>query len=276
MNWVLVIFGVIALLIAAGCLWYRRKEGQERALMAATPTSKAAEVAALAPGTVVETKGTLRCGAPLTAEFSQQSCVYFKAEIQREETYYTRDTSGKEQRQTRTTPIHSNIRYAPCVVFDESGQVALHLDGAEIEGQLVVNRRETENQGLAMSVINLTSGRNQHATLITTETILEPDIPIYVLGEVQADRTIGRPASGSKNKVFVVSQKSEEQRDKDLGRSMMWLLVASVVLAALGVGLLGWAAYDRLKVASISDRIQLSVGNPAAFQASMPPARWES
>jgi hypothetical protein len=45
----------------------------------------------------------------------------------------------------------------------------------------------------------------------------------------------------------------------------------------LGVGLLGWAAYDRLKVASISpDRIQLSVGNPAAFQASIPPARWES
>jgi hypothetical protein len=245
MNWVLVIFGVPALLIAAGCLWYRRKQGQQRALMAATPTSKAAAVATLAPGTVVEVKGTLRCAAPLTGEFSQQRCVYFKAEIQREETYYTRDSSGKEQRQTRTTNVHSNCQHAPCAVADDSGQVALHLDGAEIEGQLAVNRRESESSGIAMSVLNLASGRNQHATLITTEIILAPDIPIYVLGEVQADRSVGRPVTGSKNKVFVVSQKSEEQRAKDLGRAMVWLLVIATVLAILGAGLLIWAAYSR-------------------------------
>jgi hypothetical protein len=275
MNWVLAIFGVVALLIATGCMWYRRNEGQQRALMAATPTSKAAAVASLAPGTVVEAKGTLRCVAPLTAEFSQQPCVYFKAQIEREETYYTRDSSGKEERRTRTIPVHSNIQFAGCAVVDDSGQVALRLDGAEIEGQLVVNRRESESQGLAMSVINLASGRNQRAALITTETILAPDIAVYVLGEVQADRSIGQPVSGSKNKVFVVSQKSEEQRDKDLGRSMVWLLAVSVILAALGVGLLAWAAYESRKLASFSPNlIQLSVGRPAAFQASMPPARW--
>jgi hypothetical protein len=245
MNWVLVVFGVIALLIAAGCMWYRRKQGQERALMAATPTSRAAEVATLAPGTVVEVKGTLRCATPLTGEFSQQTCVYFKAEINREEVYYRRDSQGRDQRETRTTPVHSNCQYAPCVVADDSGQVALHLDGADVEGQLVVNRRESENQGLAMAVIGIASGRSGNATLITTETILPPDIPIYVLGEVQADRSLGRPATGSKNKVFVVSQKSEEQRDKALASTMVWLLVIASVLAVLGAGLLIWAAYSR-------------------------------
>jgi hypothetical protein len=248
MNWVLVGLGILALLIAAGCMWYRRSEGQQRALMAATPTSKTAEVATLAPGTVVEVKGTLRCATPLTGEFSQQPCVYFKAEIQREETYYTRDSQGREQRQTRTTNVHSNCRHAPCVVADDSGQVDLRLDDATIEGQVAVNRRESDNQGaagVAIAILNVASGRNQRATLITTETILPPDIPIYVLGEVQPDHSIGRPPVGSKNKVFVVSQKSEEQRDKDLGRAMVWLLVISVVLAVLGASLLIWAAYSR-------------------------------
>ena len=53
-------------------------------------------------------------------------------------------------------------------------------------------------------------------TLLYTETILPKDIPVYVLGEVQADRSIGKPAAGSKNRVFVVSQKSEEERTKAL------------------------------------------------------------
>jgi hypothetical protein len=245
MNWVLVVLGVIALVIAAVCLWFHRKKGQERALMAATPTSKAAEIATLAPGMVVEVKGTLRCATPLTGEFSQQRCVYFKAEIQREEVYYRRDSQGRDQRETRTTPVHSNCQHAACTVVDDSGQVALHLEGADVEGQLVVNRRESETQGLAASVINLASGRSGHSTLITTETILPSDVPIYVLGEVQADRSIGRPATGSKNKVFVVSQKSEEQRDRALASAMVGLLVAATVLAVLGASLLIWAAYSR-------------------------------
>jgi hypothetical protein len=238
MNWWLIGLGALPAIGAAVCLWYRGKIGRERALMAATPTSQAAEVVRLAPGTLVELKGNLRCPSPLSAEFSKQNCAYFFAKIEREEVYYERDSQGRNERKTRSITIHSNIKFAPCTVEDGSGRVALNLDGADIEGEQVVNRRERE-QGVAGTILSIATGTGG-GDLIHTETILALDIPIYVLGEVQADRSVGKPAKGSKNKVFVVSHKSEEERAKDLGSSMLWLLVISIVLVAATAGLVIW------------------------------------
>jgi hypothetical protein len=80
-----VLSGVVALL-GLVCLWFWKKLRDEVALIAATPTSRATDVAALAPGTLVEVKGTIRCAAPLTGEFSKQTCVYSRSEIERKET----------------------------------------------------------------------------------------------------------------------------------------------------------------------------------------------
>src|SRR4051812_12445119 len=156
--------------------------------MAATQTSKASDVAKLAPGTIVEVKGNLRCQAPLKGEFSQETCAYFWAKTDREEVYYERDSQGRNERKTRTQTIHSNIRFAPCLVQDQSGAVALNVDGAEVEGEQVVNRREREQQGVTSVLVSLATGGGG-GDLIHTETILRLDIPIYVLGEVQPDRT---------------------------------------------------------------------------------------
>lgn len=233
MNWVLVVFAVIALAVAGGLFWWRRRVGRELGLMAATPTTKAAEVARLAPGAVTEVKGTLRCAGPLTSEFSKQPCAYFKAEIQREVVYYARDSQGKRERQTRTESVHSNIRFAPCIVEDDSGRVAINLEGAEVEGQQVVNRREAEPQSVAATVVSVIAlGGADSSPLVHTETILPLDVPVYALGEVAPDHAIGKPAAGSKNRVFVVSTKSEEQRSKDLGSTMTWLLVIAILLVA--------------------------------------------
>ena len=59
--------------------------------MAALETSGAGSIATMAPGTLVEVKGTLRVRTPLIAEFSRQPAAYYKSEIEREETYYERD-----------------------------------------------------------------------------------------------------------------------------------------------------------------------------------------
>jgi hypothetical protein len=241
MIWVLLIFAVVALAGAAGCLWYRRRLGQEIAIMASVATSKAADVSRLAPGTAAEVKGTLRCAAPLSAEFSNVPCVYHKSEIQREVTYYTRGSDGKSERKTRTENVQSNTRFAICTVEDESGAVALNFTGADVEGELVVNRREAEARGVAGTVISIALGSNETSTLLYTETILPKDIPVYVLGEVQADRSIGKPAAGSSNRVFVVSQKSEEERTKSLRSTMIWLLVGATVLFAVAA-VLGYFA----------------------------------
>src|SRR5262245_12089607 len=100
MNWGLFIFAVIMAAVGAGLLWWRKRVGQESAVMASTPTSKAAEVARLTPGTMAEVKGMLRCAAPLTAELSKEACVYFKSDVQREVVYYQTDSQNKRERKT--------------------------------------------------------------------------------------------------------------------------------------------------------------------------------
>src|SRR5262249_22787936 len=239
MNWPLMIFAAVMLAVGGGLLWWRKRVGQEISLMAATPTSKAADVAKLAPGTVAEVIGTLRSAAPLAAEFSKEACVYFKSEVRREVVYYETDSQGKRERKTRTENLQSNTRFAPCTVEDASGQVAIHLDGAEIEGeQQVVNRREPEPQSLAAAVVGIAIGGATHsATRICTESILSANVPTYVLGEVAADHGIGKPAAHSKNRVFVVSTKSKEERSKSLGSSMTWLLVFAVLSFAAAAAL---------------------------------------
>jgi hypothetical protein len=239
MNWWLIGFGILAAVCAGGCFWYRRTLGGEIALMAATPTSRAADVAKLDPGGLVEVIGTLRCQNPLKAEFSGQACAYHNSKIEREEVHYEKDSQGKSERKTRSTTLHSNIRYAPCAVEDASGTVALDLHGTAVEGEQVVNRREREQQGVAQTVLSLAAGTG-NADLIRTETILAVDIPVYVLGEVQADRSVGQPAKGSKNKIFIVSNKSKAERIKSLSSTMVWLLVIGIVLAAVAFGLIGW------------------------------------
>jgi hypothetical protein len=230
MVWVLGGIAVLVAAAAAGCLWYRWRLGQETALMTATATSRAADVATLAPGTMAEVKGTLRCDSPITAEFSNLPCVYYKAEIKRETAYYERDSQGNRQRRRRTETLSSNIRHAPCMVEDASGAVKLNLEDADVEGEQVVNRREREVSSVASTVINIALGGSDSAELIYTESILQKDIPVYVLGEVQADRSISRPAPNSKNRIFTVSRKSEEERLKDLGSTRLWLLVGAIVL----------------------------------------------
>ena len=109
MNLVLGICAAVAALVGLGLLYWRSRVGSELALMASVETSGAGSVAQMAPGAIVEVKGTLRVPAPLTAEFSQQLCAYYKCEIEREEVYYERDSQGRDQRRTRTTTVYSNI-----------------------------------------------------------------------------------------------------------------------------------------------------------------------
>jgi hypothetical protein len=82
------------------------------------------------------------------------------------------------------------------------------------------------------------AGRNERYQ--RKEFMLAPDISIYVLGEVQAGGLIGKPAKGSKNKTFVISHRSEEERTKSLTSTSRWLLVIGIALLVLAIGLAGY------------------------------------
>jgi hypothetical protein len=246
-DWIFAIIGLVLALAGAGLLWWRHSVGKEVALMAGTPTSRAADVAALAPGTFVEVKGTLRVREPLAAEFSKKPAAWFNAEIQRTETYYERNSKGESERRTRTTTVYKNMKYGACLVQDESGRVGIDFDGATVEAEQTLSEPTTNpaatttTGGVVAGVLNVLSSRSESFRRI--EQALAPDIPIYVLGEVRQGGLVGKPAPGSKNKTFIISHKSEEERTKSLGWKRLWLLVGAIiffvvaaVMLAVGIG----------------------------------------
>ena len=125
MNLVLGIVAAVAAIIGLGLLYWRSRVRKEIALMASLETSGAGNIAAMAPGTVVEVKGTLRVRVPLTAEYSGQPCAFYKCEIEREESYYERDSNGRDQRKTRRTTVYSNMKDGQCLIEDQSGKVGI-------------------------------------------------------------------------------------------------------------------------------------------------------
>jgi hypothetical protein len=239
MNLVLGICAAVAALVGLGLLWWRSRVGKEIALMASLETSGAGNVTRTPPGTVVEVKGTLRVRVPLVAEFSQQPAAWYKAEIQREETYYERDSQGRDERRTRTTTVYQSTKYGQCLVEDQTGRVGIDFDGAAVEAVQVVNEPTAPPgggaTGLVGGILSAVAGGNDRYQ--RKESLLAPDIPVYVLGEVREGGLIGKPASGSKNKTFVISYKSEEERTKSLISTTRWLLTIAIVLFVAAVGL---------------------------------------
>ena len=238
---ILLLFAVIFLVAGGVMLYFRNRTKQKSALMSQTETSASADVSGLAPGTLVEVKGTLRCEAPLTSEMAGTSCAYYSSKVIREymERDYDDDDGGSDR---RSEVIAQNEQFAPFVVEDGSGTVAVNAEGAEVDARQVVNRfdRDTGNEGsfsLGGMTINLGGGERTIGYRYT-ESILPIDAPVYVLGTVQEGGGIGAPASGEEGHRFVVSHRSEEALGQSLGKTVLWLGVGGVGALVLGVILL--------------------------------------
>ena len=71
--------------------------------------------------------------------------------------------------------------------------------------------------------------------------VLPADIPVFVLGEVQQGGLIGKPAKGSKNKIFVISHKSKEERTTSLTKTARWLVIFIVLFLGAAAAMLVWS-----------------------------------
>jgi hypothetical protein len=234
MNLVAAIFAAIFAIAAALLAWWRRSVSKQLALMAATPTSRAAEVAAMAPGTLVEIKGVLRCEQPIVAEFSQRPCLYSLSVIEREYERITTDSQGRQQRTRSRETVQSSARNARCAIADDSGQVGIDFAGATVEAIEVMRRYEAGGGGIGSLLTSLAgAGGTLGHTYI--ESILPPDTPGYVLGTVREGGVVGAAPDGTQP--FIISHKSEEERVKSLGSTKFWLLVGIVGCAVAAVGL---------------------------------------
>ena len=244
---ILLLFAVIFLVAGGVMLYFRNRTRQKSALMSQTETSSVSDVTGLAPGTLVEVKGTLRCEDPLTSEMSEKTCAYYSSTVTRE---YLRpdydDDDNDVGSDRRSEVVAQNVQFAPFVVEDDSGAVAVDAEGAEMDARQVVNRfdRNTGNEGtfsLGGVSINLGGGERTIGYRYT-ESILPVDEPVYVLGAVQEGGGIGAPQSGEEGHRFVVSHRSEEALGQSLGQTVLWLgvggagaLVLGVVLVVIGI-----------------------------------------
>ena len=70
---ILLLFAIIFLVAGGVLLYFRNRSQQKAGLMTQTETSNASDVSSLAPGTLVEVKGALRCEEPLTSEMTTTS-----------------------------------------------------------------------------------------------------------------------------------------------------------------------------------------------------------
>ena len=244
MNIVIAVFAAIAAIVGALLMWWRSRVTRELNVMSSVEVSGAGTVAALPPGQVVEVVGTLRVRTPIAAEFSKKPCAWFKAEIEREETYYERDSKGNQERRTRTTTVYTKTNYGQCLVEDATGKVGIDFEGADVEAmQTVKEPCAPPGQEQASGIIKgvLSALANSNSTYTRKESILEANIPVFVLGEVQQGGLIGKPAKGSKNKIFVISHKSKEERTTSLTKTARWLLIFVSLSLAVAAGLLIWS-----------------------------------
>src|SRR5215217_9501816 len=203
--------------------------------MVQTETSGASDVSGLAPGTLVKVKGALRCEEPLTSE----SCAYYSSKVMRE--YLDRDYDDEDDvgSDRCSEVVAHNEQFAPFVVEDSTGTVAVNAEGAEMDAKQVVNRfeRNTGSEGPTISLGGTTihlGGGERTLGYHYTETILPVDAPVYVLGTVQQGGGIGTP-SGDEEHRFVVSHRSEEALGQSLGKTVLWLGVGGIASIALGI-----------------------------------------
>ncbi|CAN5121874.1 hypothetical protein BH10PSE9_BH10PSE9_01400 [soil metagenome] len=236
MHWVLLVFALLAAVFSGLLLWWRVRSGRELALMATTETSKASEVAGKAPGTLVELKGTIECDAPVRGEFSGIECVYYRAMVEREVERQTRDSQGRSQTERSYITDSDKKIFAPARLADASGTVPLDFDGAEVEAEQTHRRTESSAIGLVGSLLNVSGTVRGYRY---TEWAIKARTPLYVLGTALPGGKVGKTMEGSKTRnPFIISNKSEEQRTKSLGRTRLWTLVGAIALGLVAVTLL--------------------------------------
>jgi hypothetical protein len=239
---ILLLFAVIFLVAGGVLLYFRNKNKQKAALMGQTETSGASDVSGLAPGTLVEVKGTLRCEEPLVSEMAEKNCAYYSSKVIREYMERDYDDDNRAGSDRRSEVIAQNEQFAPFTVEDSTGSVAVNADGAEVDAKQVVNRfeRYTGGEGPSISLGGATihlGGGERTLGYRYTESILPVDAPVYVLGTVQEEGGIGAP-SGEEEQRFVVSHRSEEALGQSLGKTVLWLGVGGIASIVVGVILL--------------------------------------
>jgi hypothetical protein len=267
----LVLIGIVLIPTAGFLLWSWRSSRKDMALMRTTETTRAADVAKLPVGSLVEVKGRLRCASPVTGELSKCRCAHFAATVERD--YETLEYDAKHQTSYpahKTEVVKSSTLFAPFEIEDDSGRAVVSPAAAIVEGIAAVDRYDvqSEEEGTeSLMQAALSAGTSNERTLANDRTLgfrykethLPLDAEIYVLGVVGKDGCIGAPPPGAKGQRFLISVKSEETRAAELGGKSRWMLSLGIFFLVGAVVCLGsayWLARSSFGVEGPRDILQ--------------------
>lgn len=268
---ILILMTIVFLAICVLLLYLRRQVQRKANLMRQVQTTEASPAYGRSPGELVEVAGTLRCDSPLASGMAGRSCAYYHSEIVRVYKVADEDSDvggpGSTSTRSGEETVASDQRFVPFFVEDASGAVEVHPEGAEVDAERVIERFEpyTEREGPMVSfageTLQLGGGRRtigyQHS-----ENILPVDAPVYVLGVAREDGGIGAdarpvdepvralmvgedgkighlPSSGDKERRFLISHRSEEELERELGKMVFWMGVGAIATFVVGVVLAG-------------------------------------
>ena len=235
---IFVLFGILMWAAAGVLLYFRRRQSSKTELMRDTETSAAARVAAMAAGTPIEVKGTLRCEEPLTSEMAGRKCAYYVSRVIREYRETERDADGDLETKRRSAVVSESERFAPFYVEDPSGMVGVRGEGAEVDALEVANRfeeREDDRPGFKIGGVTVQMGEGQQTLGYRhVEHVLPVDAPVYVLGTARADGRIGAPEDEGGDGRFLISHRSEEDLSKGYKRDALVLALVAAGLFVFG------------------------------------------
>ncbi len=132
---------------------------------------------------------------------------------------------------------------------DATGAVAIEFQDAKVEGEQVHRGSQSAGIGQALLASAVGAGTLGHRY---TEWIVAAGVPVYVLARSPPRRPSG--SDPAKRYPFLISIKSEEEREKSLGRTPLWQMVGMIVFAI--------AALVLLYIAFTSGPVQMA---PATF-----------
>lgn len=250
------IVGIVLAGIGVYLLIHRKKSLHKILEIKSTKTSTTAELLALqkavadeiGPGgfnQLAEVKGVVECAAPLTAELSEQPCVWYSMSVQEryEETYQERDAEGRTRTGTRTatTTVANNTQAVPFLIRDETGIIAVQPNHAAIDGRQIIDRHEPwsgNTDALSVGSFRLAQPRRNHRVLgyQYTEEIIPVGAPVYIIGEAtdrEGTPVIGNPADTEQP--FIISLRSEEEVTKGLESKAKTEMIVGILLIAGGI-----------------------------------------
>ncbi|HEX2924067.1 MAG TPA: E3 ubiquitin ligase family protein [Chloroflexota bacterium] len=202
-------------------------------------------------GEMTQLSGAVKCDSPITAQLSQQPCVYYSMNVTREyeEEYWETNSQTKErERKTRhsSQTVSSNSDRVPFYLEDATGRILVDPAGGDIEAVQVVDRFENGevDQNATVSFGSFTfsfSGLNLGGSGTRTigyrykESVLPLDRRLFVLGEANdraGELRISKPKEGKR---FIITVKSQEELVQSTISTVKWLLYGGVGLDLLGV-----------------------------------------